>query len=87
MESGEGLFGNIRGIMQGDVAVARPSRQWSGLNAQLFIDIEKESLFRLSITTMAHSFTFLADQKVGRCSNNEEVRLLTCWEICNIYRV
>ncbi|CAF2154312.1 unnamed protein product [Brassica napus] len=22
---------------------------------------------------MAHSFTFLADQKVGRCSNNEEV--------------
>ncbi|KAH0934742.1 hypothetical protein HID58_011859 [Brassica napus] len=43
-------------------------------------------LLRLSITTMANSFTFLADLKAGRCSNNEEARLLTCWEICNIYR-
>ncbi|KAF2573023.1 hypothetical protein F2Q70_00001984, partial [Brassica cretica] len=46
-----------------------------------FIDIEKESLFRLSITTMANSFTFLADLKAGRCSNNEEAIQHVSWTI------
>ncbi|KAG5375369.1 hypothetical protein IGI04_039965, partial [Brassica rapa subsp. trilocularis] len=30
---------------------------------------------------MAHSFTFLADQKVGRCSNNEEAIQHVSWTI------
>ncbi|CAF2099256.1 unnamed protein product [Brassica napus] len=33
---------------------------------------------------MANSFTFLADLKAGRCSNNEEVQKYQVREICVI---